>query len=134
MLQLPVLVLQLLQLLGFTAVHPTILRLPAVVSLLRDPVLSARLRRCQSCLALLQDRDDLLFAVSRAFHYGSPLLGLTQNPKTGPKQTRVILGRTVLERSKDNAEEGSHRRADRGGFAPGRSRGEGGGYLSESWD
>src|SRR5437763_6395885 len=76
MLQLPVLVLQLLQLLGFTAVHPTILRLPAVVSLLRDPVLSAQLGRCQSCLALLQDRDDLLFAVSRAFHCGSPLLGL----------------------------------------------------------
>jgi len=25
---------------------------------------------------LLQDRDDLLFAVSRAFHGGSPLLGL----------------------------------------------------------
>jgi len=25
---------------------------------------------------LLQDRDDLLFAVSRAFHCGSPLLGL----------------------------------------------------------
>jgi hypothetical protein len=24
---------------------------------------------------LLQDRDDLLFAVSRAFHDGSPLLG-----------------------------------------------------------
>jgi len=24
---------------------------------------------------LLQDRDDLLFAVSRAFHCGSPLLG-----------------------------------------------------------
>src|SRR5437762_8498143 len=76
MIQLPVLVLQLLRLLGFTAVHPTILRLPAVVSLLRDPVLSAQLRRCQSCLALLQDRDDLLFAVSRAFHCGSPLLGL----------------------------------------------------------
>src|SRR6266516_4756021 len=62
MLQLPVLVLQLLQLLGFTAVHPTVLRLPAVVSLLRDPVLPGQLRRCQSCLALLQDRDDLLFA------------------------------------------------------------------------
>src|SRR4029453_12293707 len=74
MLQLSVLVLQLLQLLGFTAVHPTVLRLPAVVRLLRDPVLPAQLRCCQSCLALLQDRDDLLFAVSRAFHCGSPLL------------------------------------------------------------
>ena len=30
------------------------------------------LRRRQSCFALLQDRDDLLFAVSRAFHCGSP--------------------------------------------------------------
>src|SRR5438067_13340683 len=134
MLQLPVLVLQLLQLLGFTAVHPTILRLPAVVSLLRAPVLSAQLRRCQSCLALLQDRDDLLFAVSRAFHCGSPLLGLTQNPKTGPKQTRVILGRTVLERRRDDAEESSYRRADRGSFAAGGSWREGSRYVSESWD
>ena len=41
MLQLSVLVLQLLQLLGFTAVHPTVLRLPAVVRLLSDSVLSA---------------------------------------------------------------------------------------------
>jgi hypothetical protein len=40
MLQLPVLIFQLLQLLGFAAVHPGVLRLPAVVSLLRDPVLS----------------------------------------------------------------------------------------------
>jgi hypothetical protein len=50
--------------------------IPAVVSLLRDPVLSAQLHRCQTGFALLQDRDDLLFAVSRAFHCGSPLLGL----------------------------------------------------------
>ena len=33
------------------------------------------LRRRQSCLALLQDGDDLLFAVSHALHGGSPLLG-----------------------------------------------------------
>jgi hypothetical protein len=76
MLQLPVLVLQLLHLLRVATLHPAVLRLPAVVGLLRDPVLSAQLRRCQPCFALLQDRDDLLFAMSRAFPCGSPLLGL----------------------------------------------------------
>src|SRR5207302_5230142 len=40
-LQLPVLVFQLLQPLGLAAVHPAVLRLPAVVSLLADPVLPA---------------------------------------------------------------------------------------------
>jgi hypothetical protein len=43
--------------------------------------------------------------------------GLTQNPKTVPKETRVILGRTVPERRKDDAEEDSDGRADRGGVA-----------------
>src|SRR2546423_236552 len=76
MLQLPILVLQLFHLLRVTTLHPAVLRLPAIVSLLRDSVLSAQLGRGQSCLALLQDRDDLLFAVSRAFHCGSPLRAL----------------------------------------------------------
>jgi hypothetical protein len=31
--------------------------------------------------------------------------GVTHPPKTGPKETRVILGRTVLERRRDDAEE-----------------------------
>jgi putative transposase len=44
---------------------------------------------------------------------------LTQNPKTDPKETRVILGRTVLERRKDDAEEGSYGGADRCGAAAG---------------
>ena len=35
---------------------------------------------------------------------------MTQNPKTVPKETRVILGRTVLERSRDDAKESSHGR------------------------
>src|ERR1039458_8332629 len=35
-------------------------------------VLTAQLRRCQSCLALLQDGDDLFLAVSRTFHCRSP--------------------------------------------------------------
>jgi hypothetical protein len=66
--QLPVLVFQLLQFLGFATVHPSVLRLPAVVSLLRDVVLPAEIRRRQSCFALLQDRDNLLFAVSCSLH------------------------------------------------------------------
>ena len=57
-------------------------RLPAVAGLLRDPVLPAQLRRGQSWLALLQDRDDLLFAVSRAFHLrlSSSAFGRTHIP------------------------------------------------------
>jgi len=74
-LQLPVLVLQLFHLLRVATLHPAVLSLPAVVSLLRDPVLAAQLRRRQPCFALLQNRDDLLFAVSRALHCGSPFLG-----------------------------------------------------------
>ena len=90
MLQLPVLVFQLLQFLRIPTVHPAVLRLPAVVSLLRDPVLSAQLRRCQSCLALLQDFDDLLFAVSLAFYFGSPLLGLGELTFTTPTAIAII--------------------------------------------
>ena len=41
--------------------------------------LESRLRFVQPCLALLQDRDDLLFAASRAFHCGSPFLVLRQS-------------------------------------------------------
>src|SRR3954462_11877619 len=78
MLQLPVLVLQLLHLLRVATLHPAVLRLPAVVGLLRDPVLSAQLRRCQPCLALLQDRDDLLFAMScLSLRFSSPGVGRT---------------------------------------------------------
>src|SRR5215475_11021020 len=64
------------------------------------------------------------------FIYGSPPW-VTQNPKTGPVETRVILGRTVLERRGDDAEEGSYGRADRGGVAAGASGGKGGGYLPQ---
>src|SRR5579863_7858714 len=75
MLQLAILVLQLLQLFGIPSFHATILGLPAVIGLLRDAVLAAQIRRAQSCFALLQDGNDLLWAVSCAFHWCSPLLG-----------------------------------------------------------
>src|SRR6266566_5148186 len=68
MLQLAVLVLQLSQLLGFSAVHPAVLRFPAIVGLFRDAVLPAQFRGRQPRLSLLQYRDDLLFTVSCAFH------------------------------------------------------------------
>jgi hypothetical protein len=42
------------------------------------------------------------------FSWRSFAFRLTQNPKTGPKEARVILGTTVLERRRDNAEESSH--------------------------
>jgi len=42
---------------------------------------------------------------------------VTQNPKTDTGESRVILGRTVLERRKDDAEESSYGRADRVGAA-----------------
>src|SRR5262249_23559960 len=63
MLQLAVLVFQLLPPLGLAAVHPAVLRFPALVGLLRDVVLPTQIGRGQSCLTSLQDRDDLLFAV-----------------------------------------------------------------------
>src|SRR5579859_1486598 len=59
---------------------------------------------------------------------------LTQNPKTGPKETRVILGRAVLERRRDDAEESSQRRTDRDRVAARRNGREGGGYLPEGGD
>src|SRR6476661_1301948 len=68
MLQLPVLILQLLQSLGFAAVHPAVLRLPAVIGLLCNAVLPTQLRRGQSSFSLLQNRDDLLFAMPCPFH------------------------------------------------------------------
>jgi len=49
---------------------------------------------------------------------------VTQNPKTGQKETRVILGRTVLERRRDDAEESSQRRTDRDRVAARRKTGE----------
>src|SRR5579859_2164128 len=59
---------------------------------------------------------------------------LTQNPKTDPKETRVILGRAVLERRRDDAEESSQRRTDRDRVAARRNGREGGGYLPEGGD
>src|SRR6266567_2717399 len=64
----------------------------------------------------------------------SPSLGLTQNPKSVPKGSRGILGRTVLERREDYAKESAYGRANRGGVAAGRSGREGGGDLSEGGD
>src|ERR1700722_12465201 len=75
MLQLPILVFQMLQLLRFSAVHPPVLRLPAIVGLLRYPVLPAQFCRCQPGFALLQNPDDLFFAMACPFHCGSPFLG-----------------------------------------------------------
>jgi len=45
--------------------------------------------------------------------------GPSHYPKTDPKETRVILGKTVLERRRDDAEESSHGGADRCRFAAG---------------
>src|SRR6266849_3127088 len=79
MLQLPVLLLQLLQFLGFSAVHPTVLRFPAVIGLFRDAVLPTQLRCGQPSLSLLQDRDDLLFTMPCPFHLRFSFLGFGRN-------------------------------------------------------
>src|ERR1700731_2320938 len=79
MLQLPVLVLQLLQLLGFSAVHTTVLRLPAVIGLLRDTVLPTQLRCAQPSFSLLQDRDDLFFTMPCPLHLRFSLPGFWRN-------------------------------------------------------
>jgi hypothetical protein len=51
---------------------------------------------------------------------------VTQNPKLVPKKNRVILGRTVLERGRDNAKEGTHGGKDCRCSAPGGIGREGG--------
>jgi hypothetical protein len=62
-------------------------------------------------------RSETLGGMAASF-VGRRSRPLTQNmPKTGSSETRVILGRTVLERRKDDAEESSYGRADRGGVA-----------------
>src|SRR6185312_14889182 len=71
-LQFPVLVFEVFQSLGFAAFHPSVLRFPAIVGLLGNPLLPAQLRGAEPGLTLLQDRDDLFLAVSFAFHLGSP--------------------------------------------------------------
>src|SRR5215470_7831485 len=62
----------LLQPFRIAAVHPAVLRFPAVVGQLADAVLPGQLCCRQSCLALLQNRDDLFFAMSCTFHCASP--------------------------------------------------------------
>src|SRR5882724_1218932 len=79
MLQLPVLVLQMLQFLGFSAVHPTVLRFPTVIGLLRDAVLPTQLRCGQPSLSLLQDRDHLFFTMPCPLHLRFSLPGFWRN-------------------------------------------------------
>src|SRR6266700_315945 len=64
MLQLPVLFLQRSQPLRLAHFHPSVLPLPPVQRLRRDPVLAAQFRYRHSCLRLLQDANDLLFVES----------------------------------------------------------------------
>jgi len=61
-------------------------------------------------------------------------LAVDQDPKTVPKESRNILGRSVLEKKRDDTEEGTYGRADRGGTATGGSGGESEPSLSEGGD
>src|ERR1035441_3640645 len=65
--------------------YPTVLRLPAVVGLLRDPVLTAQIRRCYPGVPLFQNGDDLFFAVSCGFHDVYPYLRYDPKPKNCTK-------------------------------------------------
>jgi hypothetical protein len=58
----PVLILQLLQALEFAQLEAAVLRLPAVVRLLGDPVRPAQVRHLPPGFAFLDDRQDLLVA------------------------------------------------------------------------
>jgi Rieske Fe-S protein len=71
-LQLPVFVLQLPELLYIATFHSSVLRFPAVVGLLANPVLPAERAGRQSCLALLQNCSHLLCRVPF-----TPLLGVS---------------------------------------------------------
>ncbi|AMJ61072.1 hypothetical protein AXW83_12930 [Bosea sp. PAMC 26642] len=59
--QLGVLVLKLLQTLGFGHVHPSELRFPVVEGRLGDTVLARQIGGLRPGLMLAQNRDDLLF-------------------------------------------------------------------------
>ena len=61
LLQLGVLRLELLQAARVRSFHPAVLRLPAIETLLRDPVTTRDLLNRSAGLLLSQDPDDLLF-------------------------------------------------------------------------
>ena len=63
-LELRILFFQRLEALRLTHLQPAVLLLPAIQRLPAQPVLPADLLRRRPRLDLLQDRDDLLFAVS----------------------------------------------------------------------
>src|SRR6185312_1396698 len=64
LLQLPVLLLESLQLAGVRHLHPAILRTPVIKRRIADPMLAANIRRRHPSLMLLQNPDDLLFRKS----------------------------------------------------------------------
>src|SRR6266478_4726632 len=97
MLQLPVLVLQMLQFLGFSAVHPTVLRFPTVIGLLRDAVLPTQLRCGQPSLSLLQDRDHLFFTMPCPLHLRFSLPGFWRNSHSTWHTFRGLGHREELE-------------------------------------
>ncbi len=68
LLQPGVLAFQPLQALGLGDLKPAVLGLPVVEARLTDPVLAAQLGRLHPGLALLQDRNDLLFRMPLALH------------------------------------------------------------------
>src|SRR5882672_1891313 len=61
--------------LGLAHFQTAILRLPAVKRLLTDAMLTAQLRRRQTCFRLFQDPYDLLFRVSALAHLKSSSSG-----------------------------------------------------------
>ena len=79
LLQLPVLGLELFQLLGLGDLQPPVLGAPAVERLLGDPVLPAQIGRLRARLRLLQDPDDLLFGESLPLHGECSLSVLPEN-------------------------------------------------------
>src|SRR5215813_5278913 len=71
MFQATVLVLDLLQALQLTELHPAVLRLPAVVRLLGDAVHATQVRDLAPGLAFFDDRQDLLVGELAPFHRSS---------------------------------------------------------------
>src|SRR5581483_10800576 len=136
-LQPPILLAQLSQLTQFAHPYPGILPFPQIVSRLANPHLAAYLVHSRSRFHLPQYRHDLFFRVGFLGHRPCLLVrtaAVTQNPKTVAKETRVILGRTVLERRGDDAKENSHGRADRGGTAASGSGSASGRRLPQGGD
>src|SRR5262245_4692407 len=84
-----ILVLELLHALQFAQLHAAVLRFPAVVRLLGDPVRATQVGHLPTSFAFLDDRQDLLVAEFAPFHRSS------SERRTSSYPWRIRGGRSI---------------------------------------